>query len=207
MQTQLFDLSQFRKKKAPAQEEFESNNLDILLAFRDIVPRCFERLHKEIFGVIEPVSQDKNLPAVVMSGFMRGELIKLFPEACRNATTQRFQLAGTKNEQIFIKKLDERRRPSNIPTVDSVLIYNQRSKSMADTTPNIFLGYTATDDWSGFTGTYAVCIDGDKTVWESDLSMLCDNRGSLIVKMPVEPVAPKTPKIKEGVVKIKKKAE
>ncbi|UOE49815.1 hypothetical protein MTO98_01855 [Mucilaginibacter sp. SMC90] len=207
IQSSLFDASQFQKRKAPAQADFENKNLDVLIAFRDMVPRAFARLHKEIFSTIEPISQDKNLPSVVMSGFLKGELIKHFPQLCGHATKQRFQLTGAGNERIFIKKLDTQMRPSNIPTVDSVLIYNQLSNSHIDVFPNIFLGYTASEDWSDFTGVYAVCIDGEKTLWISDLMMLDDKNGSNIVTMPVQPIVPVSPKIKEGVVKIKKKAE
>lgn len=203
----LFDLSQFGKRKAPAQSEFENKNIDLLIAFREMVPRAFIRLHKEIFSVIEPISQDKNLPSVVISGFLRGELIKHFPELCDNATKQRFKLTGANKERIFIKKLDDQKRPSNIPTIDSMLIYNQLSNSQVDVYPNVFLGYTASDDWSDYTGVFAVCIDGEKTLWVSDLMMLDDNRNSNVINMPVKPIAPSAPKIKEGVVKIKKKAE
>jgi len=207
IQSSLFDSSQFQKRKAPAQADFENKNIDLLLAFREMVPKAFLRLHREIFSIIEPISQDKNLPAVIMSGYFKGELIKLFPQLCSNATKQRFLLTGAGNERIFVKKLDSQRRPSNIPTVDSVLIYNQLSNSHFDVFPNIFLGYSATEDWSDFTGIYAVCIDGEKTLWISDLMMLDNNNGANIITMPLQPVIPISPKIKEGVVKIKKKAE
>lgn len=201
----LFDLSQFEKRKAPAQNDFEAKNIDLLLAFREMVPRSFERLNREIFSVIEPISQDKNLPSVVMSGYLRGELIKQFPQYCYKSTKQRFLLVGEANEQIYVKKLDTQKRPSNIPTIDSVLIYNQLSKSHSDVYPNVFLGYTATDDWSGYTGVYAVCIDGQKTMWVTDLMMLDDNRSTNSIKMPIEPIVPVAPRIKDGVVKIKRK--
>ena len=204
----LFDLSQFEKRKISSQTDFENGNMELLLAFRDIVPKCFDRLHREIFSVIDPISQDKNLPSVVMSGYLRGEMIKQFPSMCVDAEKKgRFLLKGNGKERIFIKKLDTNRRPSNIPTVDSVLIYNQLSTSVFDIYPNIFLGYTASEDWSTYTGIYAVCIEGDKTIWTTDISMLDDNRGSRIVQMPIQPVSPSSPRIKDGVVKIKKKAE
>ena len=63
----LFDFSKFEKRKTADQSEFENSNRQILIDFKLFVPLCFKKLHQKVLSVIEPIDQDKNLNAVVMT--------------------------------------------------------------------------------------------------------------------------------------------
>jgi hypothetical protein len=197
----LFDLSKFERRITPSQQEFEEKNMELLLAFKGFVPQCFKEMHG-ILSIIEPTAQDKILPAVLMSGLLRGKFIKNYPENCRKATKKRFKLIGGNYEWLYVKKLDRRKRPSNIATKSSLLILNQRSTSKQDKSPNVFLGYTVSSDWSEYTGVYAVCIEGSEILWLSDISLL--GGSSLTRNIEVTPNNP-GPKLKDGIVKVKTK--
>lgn len=199
IQPTLFDLSAFAKRKPSEQIDFERDNLELLLAFPDIVRRSFDRLNSEIFPIIELRSRDRNLGAVIISGFLRGELITNFPDYCYAATKLRFRLISKKHEWIYVKKLDENRRPMNIPTRNNEIIMNQRSFSTRDLESNIFLGYTASQDMTYPIDVYALCIDGEKEVW-------CSNLLDLAVKnIPIRTISTKKEtQLKDGTIKIKK---
>lgn len=198
----LFDLASFEKRKTPEQNQFEETNKQLLLEFNDFVEKGLKRLHKVIFEQIEPESQDNKLPAIAMSGFIRGEFIRNYSSYCRKATRLRFKLITDNGEWIYIKKLDRQKKPSNIETRANNIILHQLTAINHDKGANIFLGYTEPGDFTKVTGTYAVCIDGEKVQWVSDLSLLESK-----VQATVENMNPKVkgPSLKVGVVKLKKK--
>jgi hypothetical protein len=154
----------------------------------------------DILPNIELISRDKNLQAVIMSGFIRGELIKKFPGYCAKATKARFKMHNDKSGWIFIKKLTNKKRPANIKTIANDIIINQLTNSKLDKQQNVFLGYTASKNLSHITGVYAVCIDGDKILWVSDLIQYAAQHTTVTsINQPNEV------KLKEGIVKIKEK--
>ena len=191
----LFDFSKFEKRKTPDQKQFEAANKQLLIDFKNFVPVCFKNLHKKVLSSIEPIDQDKNLHAVVMSGFLKGQFIRKYPHYCFKATKQRFKLC-IDYTNVYIKKLDEKKKlPSNIPTDESLMIYNQLTDTDKDKSANVFLGYTVTDDWSQITGIYALCIEGEEIIWISDLKDFGEQPQTLVVTMKPTPTAPK---VKEG---------
>lgn len=191
----LFDFSKFEKRKTNDQSEFEKSNTQLLIDFKNFVPICFQNLHKKILSVIEPIDQDKNLNATVMSGYLKGQFIRKYPHYCSKATKQRFKL-NVNSTYIYIKKLDKKTKvPSNIPTKESLMIYNQLTNSTSDTGCNIFLGYTVTNDWSMIKGIYAVCIEGENVLWMTDLKNFGDAELTPVVILKPKPIAPK---VKEG---------
>ncbi len=198
----LFDLASFEKRKTPEQKQFEETNRQLLLDFREFVEKSMKRLHKVIFEQIEPESQDNKLPAIAMSGFLRGEFIRNYSNYCRKATRLRFKLITENGEWIYIKKLDRQKKPSNVETRANNIILYQLTALNHDKGANVFLGYTEPGDFTKVTGTYAVCIDGAKVQWISDLSLLEQK-----IQATVENLNPKVkgPSLKEGVVRLKKK--
>ncbi len=197
----LFDLFKFEKRKTPLQQDFEQANMLFLLAFKRIVETSFQNLHSKIFTMFKPYDMDKNMPAVATISFIRQEIIQNFPEYCRSATPARFRLVTPTNEYIYIKKLDDNYRPSNIQTGENDLIMNQLTVSKKDKGPNIFVGYTSTHGNSSLTGIYAVCIDGPNLIWRTDISDLSrDNQAPLV---GIKPKGPE-PTLKPGIVKIRK---
>ncbi len=183
----LFDLSKFEKRKTPIQSEFEETNLELLLAFKQIVYDSHSKLHSYIHTLFRPGEMDRNQSAVSMSSFMRQGIL--------------FKLISPNNENIYIKKLDHKKRPSNIQTINNNLIIFQLTKSSKDVQPNIFLGYTANENYSIITGIYAVCIEGKAVKWITNISLL---GGS--AQAQLESITPigGSPKLKDGIVKLKK---
>jgi hypothetical protein len=165
----LFDIGALTKRNTPEQDIFENENKELLASFPDMVDRAFKRMNTQIMPLIEPTSRDKNLPAVLISGFLRGYLIAEFPHYCAAATNQRFSLKTDALEWIYIKKLNDNRRPMNIKTSVNDMILNQLSVSEEDTGSNIFLGYTATKDMTQNLEVFALCIEGEVEHWFSDL--------------------------------------
>jgi hypothetical protein len=201
----LFDFSKFEKRKPIEQKQFEKANAQLLRDFREFVPTCFEKLHKKVLANIEPIDQDRNLHAVVMNGFLKGQFIRKYPHLCYKATRQRFRLF-VDNTNVFVKKLDEKTKfPSNIPTDQSLMIYNQLTDSTSDKHTNVFLGYTVREDWSKITGVYAVCIEGEEIIWISDLNTFGEEQSTTPV-IPMGPT-PIKPKVKPGVKKKKTKGD
>lgn len=198
----LFDESQFEKRKTPVQSEFETGNRDFLLAFREMPYSAHQDLQTKIWIHFKPTEMDKNANAVMMISFIRQALIRQFPLYCSQATPSRFMLVTPSGEHLYIKKLDDDKMPSNIPTGNNTIILMQLSESKKDDNPNIFLGYTTTDTYSEITGTYAVCITGTKVDWISDLNNL-DNEQQQGEIIPLTPVGTPPAALKEGVVKIK----
>lgn len=200
----LFDFSKCEKRKPLGQQQFEDSNRQLLTDFKNFVPQCFERIHKQILPLIEPIDQGNNLQSELMSGFLKGQFIRKYPLLCYKATKQRFRLF-VDNTNIYIKKLDEKKKlPSNIPTNESLMILNNLTDSATDTDTNIFLGYTTPADKSKITGIYAVCIEGDDVIWCSDLSNFGEGEQSPVITMIPKPIMPK---IKPGAKKRNTKNE
>lgn len=187
----LFDCAKFEKRKTSDQKSFEMANRELLIDYKNFVPNCFKKLHKNVLAAIEPIDQDKNLPAVVMSGYLAGEFKRKYPHYCTKATRKRFKLY-IDYTNVYVKKLDARTKlPSNIPTDEALMILNNLTDTNADNGGNIFLGYTVSDDWSRIKGIYAVCIEGDKIVWISDLTNFGEEEKAPVITLKPKPIAPK----------------
>ncbi len=201
----LFNLDELEKRKTSNQQEFEDKNFHLLTALPDMVKRSFERLNKEILAITEIVSREKNLSADAISGYLKGELIKAFPEYCGEATPSRFKLKSPNNgEWIYVKKLFKCKggyTPKNGYSKNNEKIYNQRSDEPADISPNIFIGYVANDEMTDAIGVFAICKDGDEIKWVSDLSSLAAKQKTTMVMEVVK----KETKLKDGLLKLKKK--
>lgn len=198
----LFDISKFEKRKTPTQEAFEDANMQLLFIFHAAVYKAHERLHNEVLTLVRPSALDRNMPAVAMSCFIRDVLIQKFPEYCAKATKSRFKLVTPNGEWAFIKKLDSNKRPQNIETHTNELILNQVTKDAKDKAANVFLGYTAKGDNSKITGVYAVCIEGKKQHWLTDITTLLSKNQTTVTQFQNHK---KQTKLKEGTVKLKKR--
>jgi hypothetical protein len=195
----LFDPTKYERIKSPTQKQFEKANLDIMLACLSIVKDAFHKLHTLIFPLFKPGEMDKNQPAISMISFMKQGFIRLHPSFCRRATRSRFKLITPTDEYIYIKKLNEKKRPSNVRTKANDLILFQIANSIAKHKyPNVFFGYTVTPDYSKLTGIYAVCISGKDLVWYSDLNTLYNKAQAKLVNINTSGT-----KLKPGTVKIK----
>lgn len=175
MQYKLFKEADLEIRKPANQSDFENRNLKFLCSFPDIVDRAFERLNKEIYPLIEISSRDKNMPANLISGFLKGEMISNYPLYCRG-TAKRFKMKIDGSEWIYIKKLNAKKRPSNVTTDANTMILRQHSTSKADTSANIFLGYTAGADMTSADNVFAVYIVENVVEWYCDLRVLASSQ-------------------------------
>lgn len=197
----LFDLGEIEKRKTPKEKKFQEENLDLLKEFSAAVDYAFEMLHKHLFSIIKPKAMDRNLPAVSVISFIRQHLINKLPANCREATVSRFKLVTDNGQSIFVKKLDDQKMPSNIQTEANDMIINQFTIPGSDTGANIFLGYNTDEGFSKVNGKYAVCLDGENKLWAFDISTVIAKKEATIIKFTTKS---NKPKLKEGVVKIKK---
>lgn len=197
----LFDPSKFERLKTPDQKQFETANLNLMLAFEDIVYDAHDQFHNKVLSLFKWGEMDKMLPAVAMISFIRQSFIRDYPSYCREATNQRFRLITDNGEYIYLKKLDDNKKPSNIETQSNNLILYQVTDDSSNKRPNVFFGYTTTEEYSKITGVYAVCLKGEQLMWVTNISNLRSSMGGLVatVTTPTEPV------LKPGIVKLKKK--
>jgi roadblock/LC7 domain-containing protein len=197
----LFDLGKLEKRKTPTEQKFQDDNADLLNVFKDAVDYAFEMLHKKVFTVFKANAMDRNLPAVSVISFIKEYLIDKVPEHCRLATEGRFKLVTKDGQCIYVKKLDEKKMPSNISTTANDMIMHQFTASEYDAGGNVFFGYTTDEGYPKPTGIYAVCIDGNQKVWIFDIATIIKKAQSPVIKLTTKA---NKPKLKEGVVKIKK---
>jgi hypothetical protein len=195
----LFDPSQYEKRKTVLQEKFEHENFDFLLTVKDYIFESLEDVHTKILVHFKYGEMDCRLPSVSMVSFIRKRIINNFPFYCRNAILGRFKLTTPSNDYIYIKKLDDNRLPSNVETEANNMIIFNVTKNSDDEGCNIFTGYTCPDDYSKIDGIFAVCIEGKKVIWETDL-LNFGNQGAILDINPQDG----TPKLKDGIVQLKK---
>ena len=148
----LFDQSEYDKLKTPVQNDFLNTNMELLCSFPGIVDKSFERLQKEVLSTIEVRSRNRNLPAVVVSGFMAGYLKELYPTLCREKDG-RFFLKLQDNTKVYVNKLNNKFRPMGIDTKNRSKIVNQLTdEESGEEIGNVFFGYNSTDDNLNGTG-------------------------------------------------------
>lgn len=180
----LFGNSMPEKRKTPSQKQFEKENLDLLLAFLEIVNDSFRLLNNQIFTLIPPGGgMDNKMPSITLISFIRTHIIQQFPYYCGKATKSRFKLVTPTKDNIYLKKLNPRKRPSNRKSKANDLILYQLTKSNEDKGGNVFLGYTTDKMFSQALGVYAVCLDGKDLVWESNIVDLAKKQKAKIIRL------------------------
>jgi len=115
-----------------------------------------------------------------MISFIKKKLIERFPFYCVNATMSRFKLTLPSGEFVYVKKLDDKKRPSNIETVENNEILFQVTKDKRDTAGNIFIGYNC-QSYSSVDAVYVVCLKGDELVWHQNILELQKSERAKIV--------------------------
>ncbi|HMH22646.1 MAG TPA: hypothetical protein VK563_12760 [Puia sp.] len=180
----LFEMAKPEKRKTPEQKQFEKENLALLLAFKEIVSDSFRMLHDHIFTLIKPGGgMDNKMPSVTLISFIRTYIIQKFPAYCGKATKSRFKLVTPTQNNIYLKKLDFKRRPSNRKSTANDLIMYQLTKSNKDKGGNVFLGYVTDKVFSRVLGIYAVCLDGKECLWECDILALARKQETKVIRM------------------------
>lgn len=189
----LFDVSKFETRKTADQEEFEELHRGDLQEFAKIFKEAFSMMKEESADKPQHF-KNKNYHATVMSGNVAGLLRENFPNAVKDGPHDRLMFSREGKFCLYFKKLDGRKKPSNVRTEYAELVAYQKTIKGGDKMPIIFIGYTVDDSWSELTGFYAVYIDNGKRVWVTTFSDESDSsNGTPVVDIkPIEPVAPRT---------------
>jgi hypothetical protein len=198
----LFDLSKLEKRKTLSQKSFEQKNPDLLSAFSYAVFDSFKTFDGKMRSLVRPGGMVNSWPAASINSLIRSAMIEQFPAYCEKATKTRFKLV-TDDQNVYFKKFNYRRRPTNRKSKANDLILYQLTNSNKDKGGNVFFGYTTDPVYSAPLGVYAICIEGDKLLWECDiLDFLRKYEAAKLVRM-----TPKTKKtgLKAGTVTVKKK--
>lgn len=205
VQKDLFDGIVFEKRISIEERDFLMGNTELLAHYLAAVYYAHQKLHKELMPIYsESGYMEPNIPATTMNSFIKSYLISKLPfESLSHATNRRFKIKGQGDVWVFSKKLGKRKKmPSNVKTVANDIIMGQLSDNPNDKGANVFLGYTVSDkNFSEILGVFAVCIEGDTKKWHFDVA------DALAKTAVIKPITnnKNTPKLKEGVVKVKGK--
>lgn len=165
----LFSENQIFERKHADQRKFEMAFEGEIPEFIKTIQNSFERM-KVIRSGIEPYARDRNLNAVLMSGFLRGELHRCFGSEIRMDHTGRFFYAKDQNWILYFKKLNSKTYlPDNIETKHVVELHRQLALDLAERSPIIYIGYTVTSTWEYITGCHAVYSRDNSIIWRSNL--------------------------------------
>lgn len=180
----LFSNKQMFDRKNAEQERFELAFTEEIPLFIRVIDNAFEmmRMHR---SSIPPISRGRNLSAVLVNGFIRGELYQTFPDRIRTDHTGRFYLTKNGAWRVYFKKLNPKTLlPENVETTHVKMINNQLTLSLDDYSPIIFIGYTVTRTWDALTGCYAIYTKDEKIVWKSSLTDICYETSEHKIEIP-----------------------
>lgn len=204
-QLSFFNPADYEPRKSADQSKFEINYGDILYAFPEMVDTAFERLNKEIYPQVEPISRDKNMAPIMISGFLKGQIVSRFPVYCGVATNTRFRIQKENFEFIYVKKLDKKKKPSNIETQNSEMILHNVFSDLQDTSEaNVFLGYISDHANTYAIEIHAVYLINKQVVWSTDLRDFVAKQNSLANTVQI--TNNQQMALKDGTVTLKKDA-
>lgn len=182
---ELFANSQMQKRKTPEQEDFERENLDVLVYSVEVMNQALRMMHKE--RELHPFSyRGRNWAATTLNGFVQGLMLDKYPSRMKSFCGS-YSYVGSKSLMKF-KKLNDKLIPENIKTEKVSRERNQQALLFEANIPIIYIGYTVDSTMDEITGCYAVCLDDwDKIIWVSDLTDIADtsDSGLQIVNDPV----------------------
>lgn len=198
---QLFADSQMRKRKTPAQEDFERENYEVLSCAVDVINQALELMHNER-GIHPKRYRGKNWAATTMNGFVQGLMLDKFPDKMKSVFGSYSYYSST--SILKFKKLTEKLIPENIKTEKVDRERHQSALPFETNIPIIYVGYTVDSTMDQITGCYAVCLDDwDKIIWVSDLNDLADssnNRQEIEIN-PIDTTETKLVKLKAPAIK------
>lgn len=184
----LFDTDEFIKRPDSNQQEFE----DLLIPYKgDIETASNEALGKlNEFMAANPKHHylDSALP-ILYNGFFIGCLKDHIGADKFGLSEANRQFMRLGNYIVYIKKLNDRYEPMNIPTGNTQRISAQYASNTEDPSPVVFLGYRFKNGgWSELEGLYVSYIDKESSEkWITDISTLSYGQASLsdnVITMP-----------------------
>lgn len=166
----LFSDSQVFERKHASQQKFETAFKEELPVFVSSFHSSFKRM-VDLRSQIEPSARDRNINAVLMNGFVKGELFKTYESMVKIDSTGRFCLIKDGEWILYFKKLNQRTHlPENIETKHVMELHQQCSLSLDERSPIIYVGYTVTASWDYITGCHAVYAKDGNVIWRTDIS-------------------------------------
>lgn len=198
----LFDINKLLPRPIPEQAKFEEDYYRFLSAFPDIVDEAFNlttvaRKRKDVRAI------NRNWFANEMSGNIGFLIMREFPHYVKNVRGT-YCLNLNFEYECYVKRLTQSLQPSYKHSDTSWANYNQRAMSPNDQVPIIYIGYKATKTNDDILGCYAVCIQGMKRLWVSDLNAIAPPSFGAITNS--KPIVPLQPEVKVGI-KVAKKAK
>lgn len=165
----LFSENQIFDRKHADQQKFEMTFMDEMPLFVFTIQKAFERMCK-LRSTIEPSARDRNFNAVLMSGFLKGELLNSCESLVHLDHTGRYYLTKGGEWILYFKKLNSRSYlPDNIETKHVRELDQQLALSLEEAAPVIYIGYTVTKSWDYITGFHAVYSKNNEVIWRSSL--------------------------------------
>lgn len=166
----LFTKDQLFERKNADQQKFEVEFKEEIPQFISSIDHSFKQM-KDHRSNIPPSARDRNLNAVLMSGFLRGSLLEAFPDLINIDHTGRYFLTKNREWVVYFKKLNPKTLlPENIETKHVKSLHQQLTLSLNEISPIIYVGFTVTQKWDYITGYHAVYSLNNSIVWRSDLS-------------------------------------
>ena len=168
----LFSKNQIFDRKHADQKRFEIAFSEEIPLFVSSIDNAFERM-KSHRSEIQPYCRDRNLSAVLMSGFLRGELYDCFGLKILRDATGRYYFSKDKEWILYFKKLNSKTYlPENIETKHVAGLNQQLSIDFEDRSSVIYIGFTVTKEYDYITGYHAVYSRNGEVIWRSSLDGL-----------------------------------
>lgn len=167
-ENKFFSDSQVRKVKPPEQEEFETNNRELLTFSANAIEKAMKMV-KDEESKYPKHYRGRNWHSTDLNGFLQGLIIEKYPHKmkCEHGS----YVFYAKDSRIKFKKLSNKLIPDNIQTQNVVRDRNQMCLFETTTKPVVYIGYTLNETRDQITGSYAVCLDNwDQIKWVTDIS-------------------------------------
>ncbi|HWK03750.1 MAG TPA: hypothetical protein VNS58_08965 [Puia sp.] len=181
-------LFEIPKWKSDRQQEVEDRYLTQGIDFE---PIFYTALEKTLQDPTPPSHRWRGFMSAAMNGNIIGTIKGLYPDRMQVDSTGRDYFLLDKQTRIYLKKLDNRYCPRNIPTNHVRELNSMELLLKDDPITVLYAGFRLKEDeiWDGLRGCYLVEMKGlRKTNWISDLADL----GAQMAP-PMQPVIPITP--------------
>ena len=184
-------LFEIPKWKSDRQQEIEDRYLTQGI---DLEPVFYTALQKTLGDPTPPSHRWRGFMSAAMNGNIIGTMKALYPAHMRVDSTGRDYCQLDKETRIYLKKLDKRYCPLNIPTNHVRELNSMELLLKDDPITVLYAGFRLKEDqiWDELRGCYLVEMKGmRKTNWVSDLADLGAQLASSV--QPVVPITPLLP--------------
>lgn len=173
----LFSDWEMMPRKTVNQSTFEAN----LYEFSPSIVSAIElgMIDLSNFCIQHPqASRKRNVRATNLNAFVIQQLMKVNGLKLGEITgNRRRSYVDIGDNRLFVKKIDDKLKPSYTPTKTVRMYHNQETVDIEDDLPITYLGYQVDKGWTHITGVYAVHLEGNKIEWYTDIvNLACRNQ-------------------------------